>query len=61
VVLGDQRAAGVLASGLAVMISIEFSISTTLWCGAVSYLLLGPVAALLFRLRKLRRPMVKFA
>jgi hypothetical protein len=54
-------AAGVLASGLAVMISIEFSISTTLWCGAVSYLLLGPVAVLLFRLRGLRRPMVKFA
>jgi hypothetical protein len=54
-------AAGVLASGLAVMISIEFSISTTLWCGAVSYLLLGPVAVLLFRLRGSRRPMVKFA
>jgi len=40
-------AAGVLASGLAVMISIEFSISATLCCGAVSYLLLGPVAILL--------------
>jgi hypothetical protein len=43
-------AAGVLASGLAVTISIDFSISTTLWCGAVSYLLLGPVAVLLFGL-----------
>jgi hypothetical protein len=40
-------AAGVLASGLAVTISIEFSISATLWCGAISYLLLGPVAVLL--------------
>jgi hypothetical protein len=30
-----NRAAGVLASGLAVLVSIEFSISTTLWCGAV--------------------------
>lgn len=40
-------AAGVLASGLAVTISIEFSINATLWCGAVSYLLLGPVAVLL--------------
>jgi hypothetical protein len=37
----------VLASGLAVTISIEFSISATLWCGAISYLLLGPVAVLL--------------
>ena len=40
-------AAGVLASGLAVAISINFSISTTLWCGAVSYFLLGPIAAFL--------------
>ena len=40
-------AAGVLASGLAVIISIELSISATLWCGAVSYFLLGPIAAFL--------------
>jgi hypothetical protein len=36
----------VLASGLAVTISIEFSISATLWCGAVSYFLLGPIAVM---------------
>jgi len=40
-------AAGVLASGLAVTISMDFAISTTLWCGAVCYLLLGPVAVAL--------------
>jgi hypothetical protein len=38
-------AAGVLAAGLAVVVSIAFSISVTLWLGAVCYLLLGPVAA----------------
>jgi hypothetical protein len=42
-----NAAAGVLASGLAVAISINFSISTTLWCGAVSYFLLGPIAVFL--------------
>jgi hypothetical protein len=42
-------AAGVLASALAVIISIEFSISTTLYCGSVCYLLLGPVAIFLSR------------
>jgi hypothetical protein len=42
--------AGVLASGLAVTISIEFSISATLWCGAVSYLLLGPIAVMLSKI-----------
>src|SRR5262249_54930748 len=42
-------AAGVLASSLAVTISIDFSISTTLWCGAACYFLLGPVAMLLSR------------
>jgi len=40
-------AAGLLASSLAVTISIDFSISTTIWCGAVCYFLLGPVAVLL--------------
>jgi hypothetical protein len=43
-------AAGVLASGLAVIISIEYSIGTTLWCGALCYLLIGPVAVSLSRL-----------
>jgi hypothetical protein len=43
-------AAGVLASSLAVIISIDFSISTTIWCGAVCYFLLGPVAILLGKL-----------
>ncbi|MGB7010057.1 MAG: hypothetical protein WBD97_06575, partial [Pseudolabrys sp.] len=42
--------AGVLASGLAVTISIEFSISATLWCGAVSYFLLGPIAVMLSKI-----------
>ena len=40
-------AAGVLASGLAVVFSIEFSISATLWCGAASYFFLGPIAVML--------------
>ena len=39
-----------LASGLAVTISIEFSISATLWCGAVSYLLLRPIAVMLSKI-----------
>ena len=52
-------AAGVLASGIAVMVSIEFSISTTLWCGAVCYLLLGPVAVLLSGLGRARQPTVR--
>jgi hypothetical protein len=42
--------AGVLASGLAVTISIEFSISATLWCGAVCYFLLGPIAVMLSKI-----------
>jgi hypothetical protein len=54
-------AAGVLASGIAVTISIEFSISTTLWCGAVSYLLLGPVAFFLMKLGAARQPAVMLA
>ena len=37
-------AAGVLAAGLAVAVSIAFSINVTLWLGAICYLLLGPVA-----------------
>ncbi len=41
-------AAGVLAAGTAVAISIEASISTTLIAGAICYLLLAPVALLLF-------------
>ena len=36
-----------LASGLAVISSIEFSISATLWCGAVSYFFLGPISVML--------------
>jgi hypothetical protein len=45
-------AAGVLAAGLAVALSIEFSISATLWLGAACYLLLGPVAVSLRRSRR---------
>ena len=44
-------AAGVLAAGLAVLISIAFSISVTLWLGAVFYLLLGPVVVAFSRRR----------
>jgi hypothetical protein len=45
-------AAGVLAAGIAVTVSIYSSISTTLWCGAACYLLLGPIAINLARLRR---------
>lgn len=44
-------AAGVLAAGLAVAISIAFSTSVTLWLGGACYLLLGPIAVALFRSR----------
>jgi len=44
-------AAGVLAAGIAVLVSIHATISTTLWCGAACYLLLGPTAIYLARLR----------
>jgi len=37
-------AAGVLASGAAVITSIVFSISTTIWCGAACYLLIAPLS-----------------
>jgi hypothetical protein len=43
-------AAGVLAAGVAVLVSIHATISTTLWCGAACYLLLGPIAIYLARL-----------
>ena len=36
-------AAGVLASSLAVLISISFSINTSIWLGAAAYLLIAPV------------------
>jgi hypothetical protein len=45
-------AAGVLAAGIAVTVSIHSTISTTLWCGAGCYLLLGPIAICLARLRR---------
>jgi hypothetical protein len=45
-------AAGVLAAGIAVMVSIHGTISITLWCGATCYLLLGPIAIYLARLRR---------
>jgi hypothetical protein len=48
-------AAGVLAAGLAVTLSIAFSISVTLWLGAACYLLLGPVAVSLSRSRGAER------
>jgi hypothetical protein len=45
-------AAGVLAAGIAVLVSIHATISTTLWCGAACYLLLAPIAICLARLRR---------
>jgi len=45
-------AAGVLAAGIAVLVSIHAAISTTLWCGGACYLLLGPIAINLTRLRR---------
>jgi hypothetical protein len=45
-------AAGVLAAGIAVIVSIQSTISTTLWCGAACYLLLAPIAINLARLRR---------
>jgi hypothetical protein len=42
-------AAGVLAAGLAVGVSIAFSINASLWIGAVCYLLLAPVGVVLRR------------
>ncbi len=45
-------AAGVLAAGVAVTVSIHSGISTTLWCGAVCYLLLGPIAIHLATFRR---------
>ena len=45
-------AAGVLAAGIAVLVSIHATISTTLWCGAACYLLLAPIAINLARQRR---------
>jgi hypothetical protein len=45
-------AAGVLTSGIAVLISIQATINVTLYCGAVCYLLLAPTAIYLARLRR---------
>ena len=42
-------AAGVLAAGLAVGVSIAFSINASLWIGATCYLLLSPVGFMLSR------------
>jgi len=45
-------AASVLAAGIDVIVSIHSTISTTLSCGAACYLLLGPIAIYLARLRR---------
>ena len=47
-VVGDKRGRGVLASVLAVAISIAYGISATLTVGGVCYLLLIPTVLLLF-------------
>jgi hypothetical protein len=44
-------AAGVLAAGIAVLVSIHPTISTKVWCGAACYLLLAPIAINLARQR----------
>ena len=54
-------AAGVLAAGLAVALSIACSITVTLWVGAACYLALGPVVVLLARLRRAERAQRTFA
>ena len=54
-------AAGVLAAGLAVALSIACSITMTLWVGAACYLALGPVVVLLARLRRAERAQRTFA
>ena len=51
-------AAGVLAAGIAVIVSIHSSISTTLWWGAACYLLLAPIAINLARLRRIELAVV---
>jgi hypothetical protein len=51
-------AAGVLAAGIAVIVSIHSSIGTTLWCGAAFYLLLAPIAINLARLRRIEPDVV---
>ena len=42
--------AGVLAAGIAVGVSITFSISASLWVGAACYLILGPISIALHNL-----------
>lgn len=49
-------AAGVLASGLAVLVSIETSLNHTLWVGALAYALLSVIALRLLRLDPTRAP-----
>jgi hypothetical protein len=51
-------AAGVLGAGIAVLVSIHATISTTLWCGAACYLVLGPIAINLARLRLIETDVV---
>jgi hypothetical protein len=53
---GVNGAAGVFAAGLAVAVSIAFSISTTLWCGSICYLVLGPVAVMFMRRCATKQP-----
>jgi hypothetical protein len=49
-------AAGVLAASVAVATSIAFSINTSLWVGAVCYLLIAPVGIALASLPRAERP-----
>ncbi len=44
-------ATGVLAASLSVVISIAFSINTSLWLGAAAYILIAPVGVMLLSLR----------
>jgi hypothetical protein len=54
-------AAGVLAAGLAVFVSIEFSIPVTIWCGAVCYMILAVAALGLIRASRFRPALVGLA
>jgi hypothetical protein len=54
---GINGAAGVLASSMAVGLSLAWGISTTLMIGGLCYLVLIPAALHLLRLRSAARPL----
>jgi spermidine synthase len=52
-------AAGVFASGLAVVISIAFSINASMWLGAAAYILLAPIGLWLHSLSQPKQMVIK--